>query len=131
MHEPKHTPEPWYADDLDGTHLGLWSRVTGALVAQTRRGAHEDSNFDLTGMQTTEEDANAARIVDCVNGCATIPKPEHVGGLVEAAQPVAEWMREVARERMANDRLMRPRWAERLAEADRLLAALAAIRGED
>jgi hypothetical protein len=50
----KHTPGPWYADDLDEGY-GIWD-ATGALVARTHRGmAH-----DATLLTAEQEAANAA-----------------------------------------------------------------------
>ena len=58
MHDTKHTPGPWYADDLE-PNLGIWSEQTGALVARTQVGQHEDCGILIT---SSEEEANARLI---------------------------------------------------------------------
>ena len=75
----KHTPEPW----RQFTELGTIGDVVdskGRAVAQ----AQETGNFERGAPEgLAERNANAARIVACVNGCAGI-NPEAVKDLLAA-----------------------------------------------
>src|SRR5437870_2418819 len=56
-----HTPEPWYVDGLAGNETQLWIRTLDRPIATIRLGK------DPGGDQ-----ANACRLVACVNACAGI-----------------------------------------------------------
>ena len=78
---PKHTPEPW----RQFTELGTIGDVVdskGRAVAQ----AQETGNFERGAPEgLAERNANAARIVACVNGCAGI-NPDAVPDLLAALE---------------------------------------------
>ena len=81
---PTHTPEPWYADDARPLHRrAIWAS-TGALVATIEAGSHQNADGTDTAMTNEEYDANAERIVACVNGCAGIANPAAVGDMRDA-----------------------------------------------
>lgn len=72
--EPWHTPAPWHVDMV----VGL-----GGLVvrdAQCREIAHV--RVLPVGIAREEQEANARRIIDCVNACAGIPTKALKGGVV-------------------------------------------------
>lgn len=78
------TPEPWQV--ASGTAIYETKkahRITDtshSMQISRRNGQWEERMF------RAEEEANAARIVACINGCVDIPKPEGLGDLVKAIQ---------------------------------------------
>lgn len=78
--QPAHTPEPWQVDDCEdaqGNHtLRSWEdNCHGAT--------------DIPSIGTIPMEANAARIVACVNACAGID-PSAVPSLVDALEDLVE-----------------------------------------
>jgi len=81
MSEFKHTPGPWWIDQIDiaDAHiLGAPDRFATCDIVGTI-----DTTFD-SGV------ANAARIVACVNACEGIANLDAIGDVVEAAKAVAD-----------------------------------------
>lgn len=76
----KHTPEPW----------GIWTRPDAdSLMITDNRYARHLAYMVGDG---PEDEANAHRIVACVNGCEGIANPSAVKDLLEAAEAiVGEW----------------------------------------
>lgn len=77
-----HTPGPWHIFEAEGGNLILnaphtGGRYTGAVVLNA------DSNHN----------ANAARIVACVNACEGIADP--VDALASVRQLLAGWLRDI------------------------------------
>lgn len=66
-----HTPEPW------GISAGCDGRAVIGTFDDTERGP-------ATDVGEVYEEANAERIVACVNGCAGIADPSAVGDVLEA-----------------------------------------------
>ena len=60
------TPGPFYFDEVDDGHFGIWSEETGALIAITQTGVHEPFTANKT-ITPEEESANAALIVKALN----------------------------------------------------------------
>jgi len=77
--EPKHTPEPWYAEEQEARahifakHIGMDCHVAKCF-GPNPADVHEV--FEIAR-------ANAARIVACVNACAGIPTEQLEAGCVE------------------------------------------------
>ena len=76
-----HTKEPWEA---------IGSKIIRGKMATT---AQWIARTDLVGTRDTENEANASRIVACVNGCEGL-NPEAVKGLLEACQDTFTWIAE-------------------------------------
>lgn len=77
----KHTVEPWEVSQ--DTNINC---ATGADIDDSddwRIAACEGSLFDRP---SDEREANAARIVACVNGCVVIPNPEILGEFLKASK---------------------------------------------
>lgn len=94
----KHTPEPWIVEEADngGERHNIYSdnpAHDGAYIAAVwsdesatgNDGADEDTPQYVTD---AEADANAKRIVACVNGCAGIADPSAVGDMLEALRAI-------------------------------------------
>jgi hypothetical protein len=78
MSAAKHTPEPWFAVHIKGsTRRYITSHDAGSgdiadLYHYTRLGSRDD----LETFTKENAEANAARIVACVNACAGMDDPE-------------------------------------------------------
>ena len=100
--KPTHTPEPWTAiieaQALTLEPANIYADTGGrAHVAEVTCGTRNTRR----GIGRPETDANANRIVACVNGCKGI-NPEAVPGLVAALERVVEYdghMADEARDR--------------------------------
>jgi hypothetical protein len=65
----KHTPGPWKVD-IDNELHTIIRHNTGTAIAQLYAGSHEVGGFKRQHHITFEEkEANAHRIVNCVNAC--------------------------------------------------------------
>jgi len=72
----KHTPEPWVPQPLDGCTKFDW-RIGGGTDNWKFIASVQAWPSNTLGATTQEEaDANAERIVRCVNACAGIPEPD-------------------------------------------------------
>lgn len=71
MNENKHTPEPWNTDAKSGFHCDIHDGLNDDMICRT----FDDPTDELNG------EANARRIVACVNACAGIGTEylEHFG----------------------------------------------------
>src|SRR4051812_35906334 len=80
-----HSPEPWYAGRPDGSN-GFW------YIGPKK---HTDENHGITvypfnGDQIAE--ANAKRIVACVNACAGVKNPEPLHKVIQCLKYIkANW----------------------------------------
>lgn len=93
--QPKHTPEPWVAEQANGSLETAMFISAGEKTICALYGDWPDQVGDL------EQKANASRIVSCVNALAGIPDPEE---FVKAAKELLERSRylETAARRVAN-----------------------------
>ena len=83
MSEKNWTPEPWSVDE-DGRII--W----GPDGPGHGSPASADPHFTIPpGPHLEGMKANAARIVATVNGCASIPNPDGLGGLVDLCKAIA------------------------------------------
>lgn len=89
-----HTPEPWRLDEVfvaDADQVAIRPENGPELLAIAWRGAHERYSESLgewledEPMTDAEVEANAARIVACVNNCAGI-NPEAVPMMRDALE---------------------------------------------
>ena len=72
----KHTPTPWrYTGTIDSEHVQKCQLV---LQARAINPANIAKIIPCMGMSAEEVEANAARIVACVNACAGLEDPETV-----------------------------------------------------
>jgi hypothetical protein len=97
--QEKHTPEPWSATG----HKGIYNSPD---ICDSRGDciALMDSRGALAGNE--EIKANAARIVACVNACASIPNPaETIAKMVEALRKIAEYGEDTVDRRLATGAL--------------------------
>lgn len=78
MTEAKHTPEPWGVWREPHEH-GTITDELGRHIARLLNGTHET-------------DANAERIVSCVNACAGLADPSAVPDLLEACKAALPWV---------------------------------------
>lgn len=127
MNKPKHTKEPWHvipvgekrgviATDADATHWNVYA--ANAYVCQVKR----------SGVREIQQ-ADAARIVSCVNACAGIANPQ-------------EWMKKATETIDLLDRMAGmvadcgyggsngATECSHVKQAEKLRAALAALKGE-
>ena len=72
-----HTPEPWISDEASGFPCDIHAEFNGVLLAR----AFGDPFDSLDG------EANARRIVACVNACAGIPTAKVTGSPALSASP--------------------------------------------
>jgi hypothetical protein len=82
--KPKHTPEPWARWGSDQ----VASTVTGKIVAEVPA-------YTLSGKVKNEDQANAERIVACVNACAGIEDPSAVQEMRKALSEVFSMIEDV------------------------------------
>lgn len=68
-----HTPEPWQQTGQCDGAIDLFGAPLGVRIAC----------IESVGVTDAVAEANAARIVACVNACATLPDPAVVPELVE------------------------------------------------
>ena len=79
----KHTPGPWRIDGRSGYEALEIHAKNRRIAKSLYHGGSEDS----------ETDANARRIVACVNGCEGI-NPDAVADLLVACKKAAPWIHE-------------------------------------
>ena len=72
MRENKHTPGPWYASEEGGN----WRAMA----------ADENGGYTIADMCCDDQEANARRIVACVNACAGVP----TGALEDMVTPIRQ-----------------------------------------
>lgn len=82
----QHTPEPWYIgidneNDQDLDFFEIYGTQQAPIVNVLPDFVSEDA----------ECQANAARIVDCVNACAGIADPSAIPDALHALQKLVEW----------------------------------------
>lgn len=115
-----HTKEPWRFD-------GDWSRLPSIVAGDVREkviATVTKAGFPERNSRTPEQEANARRIVDCVNALAGM-NPVALGALIEAAEGLAKTA-EVAE----HTDFKSPQDVKNLMDAaDLVNAALAAFRG--
>lgn len=102
--ETKHTPEPWKAYGLaiyteaNRVHWLSGKDALQSLIANVRDNYNQDPEDVVDNPPSmAEAEANASRIVACVNGCEGIVDPSAVKELLEALEAVlfsAEAMRD-------------------------------------
>ena len=90
MSKINHTPTPWWADEVyiygGSGDCGFYPRIADTSVA----------DGDECGMSGDESDANAARIVRCVNGCSGIADPARsVPDLIAALSEALDTLRQL------------------------------------
>lgn len=87
----KHTPTPWDADSAPG----LLQTADGRIIATLT----PDAGDGLVPWTEAEQEANAARIVQCVNACEGMADPAHALRIVrEELATVREFLRREAGE---------------------------------
>lgn len=108
--EPKHTPEPWQA---------IGSRADRAIISDGRSIARVWGAIQPDDRPPHDQaDANAARIVACVNACAGIPTEELEAGCVERLARTTEKLLKTAQHferqsgRGVSSRRGGPMWTE-------------------
>lgn len=77
--KPKHTPGPWWVDES--------SRYVGFNGTFTEVSIMDADNLEVAKGMDTPDEANAARIVACVNACEGLADPEKdIPSLLEIAR---------------------------------------------
>jgi hypothetical protein len=80
----KHTEEPWR---VDGTELV--SDIAESPLPHAVVRSDDERWTALVEITDEEGEANAARIVTCVNGCAGIENPERLGEALACLRQIA------------------------------------------
>ena len=78
----KHTPGPW---EVSGAGTFVKLRADNKAICRMNHGGVWEW---ATEKGSIEDQANAQRIVDCVNGCAGITNPLAIPKLLEACKPI-------------------------------------------
>lgn len=87
MSESKHTREPWQIQN---------HRVIGPDNEQVAGTYNQRLLKDSKVISVAEQDANADRIVDCVNACAGIEKPQQaIPKMIKDRDILVEALREI------------------------------------
>jgi len=110
MAEIKHTPEPWAADGTDICQQEPYNLHIIATMAEwrsideekfrihqsTEYGTNYLVNLEVPGSGGGEEEANARRIVACVNACKGIPTEALEAGVLKGVLEVLADILELA-----------------------------------
>ena len=121
MNYEKHTPAPWKYNLRDNPDPELKS-VAPLTIYHDELDEPGSCGGTEDVLGEFQDEADAARAVDCVNACAGL-NPAAVPAMVEAAQDVAEWHDLIAQNY--------PDMAGLLRGIDKTLAALAQLEAEE
>lgn len=122
----KHTPTPWEHCGVNGRgETRILHREDDPVFLSERPGPNNPMSTTLVAH--VMRDANAARIVTCVNGCEGIVNPSAIREVVERAEVICEWFADYEADCVKYGDFPE---GEEIGEAHDLRSALASLKGE-